>query len=98
MAAKSYPLAHTYPSRDQSIISPSLNYQSNYARSLQNQHQLIEQMQTGEIEYNRFPTLKYNPSTVQAPNQPIEQMQTGEIEYNRVPTLTYNPQTVQVPN
>ena len=75
-----------------------LNYKSNYARSLQNQHQPIEQMQTNEIEYNQVPTITYNPPMVQRPNQPIEQMQTNEIEYNQVPTITYNPPMVQRPN
>ena len=79
---QSYQLPHTYPSRDPVISSPYLNYQSNYARSSQNQHQPIEQMLTGEIEYNRVPTLTYNTPTVKASNQPIEHMQTGEIEYN----------------
>ena len=43
----------SYPQRDQGIITPF--YQYNYARSLQNQHMPIEQMQTDNIEYNRLP-------------------------------------------
>ena len=37
--------------RDKGIITPV--YQSNYARSLQNQHMPIEKMQTSQ--YNRIP-------------------------------------------
>ena len=50
-------------------------------------------MQTGQLEYNRVPTLTYNQPVVQT--QPIEHRQTGEIEYNRPLSLTYNPPLVQ---
>ena len=71
---QSYPIAD----RDQGIISPV--YQSNYARSLQNQHILIEPMQTDNIECNRLP---------------IQNEQSRQIEYNRLPNLNYNMQPNQ---
>ena len=71
----------SYPDRDQGIITPF--YQSNYARSLQNQHMPIEPMQTGQ--YNRLPIQNEQSRQIEHNRLPIQNEQSRQIEYIRLP-------------
>ena len=78
---------------DQETEQPSIQYHSEFARSLQNYQDPVQAMQTDEpqqqsIPYATPPALKYNPVHLMQTDEPIEKQ---SIPYSERPALKYNP-------